>query len=304
MLRDLWRYPVKSVQGEQLPEAAVDDWGIAGDREYGLRDVETGKVVSAKQPKRYPGVLHCRAELDGPNGSGSLRVTLPDGEVIDEHRVGPRLSALTGRRLELTRAAAPGSAAERLKLEDLDPDAAVEVLGSPEEATRHLVRDFELAAAARPGSFFDFAPIHLVSTSTLARLAALEPGLTWSARRFRPNLVVDDGGRPDRFGEDAWLGRDILIGGEVRLRPASATPRCVVVTLPQPGLEHEPGILRAVAGHHRLAARGFGPSACVGMYAEVVRGGSIRAGDSVRLVPAEGRGPGAVARALALRAER
>lgn len=60
-ISSLWRFPVKSMAGEQLSEAALTSRGFVGDRAYALIDVESGKVVSAKSVKRFPGVLSCRA---------------------------------------------------------------------------------------------------------------------------------------------------------------------------------------------------------------------------------------------------
>jgi hypothetical protein len=63
----LWRFPVKSMAGEQLSEAALTARGLLGDCAYALVDVETGKVVSAKSAKRFPGILSCRAAfLEAP----------------------------------------------------------------------------------------------------------------------------------------------------------------------------------------------------------------------------------------------
>ena len=92
-------------------------------------------------------------------------------------------------------------------------------------------------------------------------------------RRFRPNLVVDTAGEAG-FAEDAWEGQTLAIGDAVRLSVTGPCPRCVMTTLPQGDLPPDPGILRAAAQHNR---------ANVGVYAAVLRGGTIRRGDPVRL---------------------
>ena len=76
------------------------------------------------------------------------------------------------------------------------------------------------------------------------------------------------------FVENAWIGHALCIGGEVRLNIAGPCPRCVMTTLPQGDLPKDPGILRTAAQHNRVN---------VGVYANVVRGGSIRRGDPARL---------------------
>jgi uncharacterized protein YcbX len=159
--------------------------------------------------------------------------------------------------------------------------------------------EFTLARAAKPGTFFDFGALHVVTTSTLARLTALHPQSTWDARRFRPNLLVDDGALGDEPIETGWLGRDLLIGPDVRVRVATPTSRCIVVTLAQQELERDATVLRAVATHNRHQVPGGGRKACVGVYAEVVAPGTVRVGDHVEVGDPVGSTPGLVARALA-----
>ena len=74
----LWRYPVKSMQGEALNRALLDERGILGDRALALLDVETGKVASAKSPRMWPNLLDFHAtfgaidvEFDSGLGDGS-----------------------------------------------------------------------------------------------------------------------------------------------------------------------------------------------------------------------------------------
>jgi uncharacterized protein YcbX len=62
----LWRFPVKSMRGEQLQEADVTERGILGDRAYALIDKDTGKVVSAKSVKLFPDLLNCKAAFVEP----------------------------------------------------------------------------------------------------------------------------------------------------------------------------------------------------------------------------------------------
>ena len=119
-------------------------------------------------------------------------------------------------------------------------------------------------------SHFDASPIHLVSMASLQWLQARLPQSRVDERRFRPNITVSSDER-----ELSWLGKTLYIGG-VELRVTAPTGRCVMTTLPQGDLPKDPGILRTAAQHH---------NAGVGVYAAVARGGVIRRGDSVALVP-------------------
>src|SRR5262249_38682802 len=81
-----WRSPVNSMVAEELDSTEVIGRGVLGDRAYALIDVETGKVVSAKNPRRWPNLFEFRAALAGPPEDASAlppaRITLPDGEAV------------------------------------------------------------------------------------------------------------------------------------------------------------------------------------------------------------------------------
>jgi uncharacterized protein YcbX len=135
---------------------------------------------------------------------------------------------------------------------------------------RDTVTDFTLPEE----TFFDCAVVHVLTTATLDRLRELYPQGRFEVRRFRPNIVVQLGSRETSFAENAWIRHTLVIGNEVRLHVTGPCPRCVMTTLPQGDLPRDPGVLRTAAQHNH---------ANVGAYAAVVRGGTIRRGDSVRL---------------------
>ena len=128
--------------------------------------------------------------------------------------------------------------------------------------------EFELPA----GTFFDGATIHLVTSATLDWLAELAPKSNFDVARFRPNFVIECAGSDDGFIENDWVGRTILIGSEVRMLVARPTPRCVMTTLAQGTLPKDPEVLRTAVQNNE---------GNVGVYATVVRGGTVRRGDVV-----------------------
>src|SRR5262245_34568433 len=105
----IMRYPVKSMLGEELNATDVTDRGLLGDRAYALVDVETGKVASAKNPRRWPTLFDFRAAyIEPPRDAGALppvRITFPDGESLttDQPDAEARLSARVGRPVRLAR---------------------------------------------------------------------------------------------------------------------------------------------------------------------------------------------------------
>ncbi len=265
----LWRYPVKSMLGEELDVAAVTERGVRGDRAYALVDRATGKVASAKHPRLWGRLLACQA-----TGAPSPRINLPDGRAVvtGQDDVDAVLSAALGRAVSLA-ATAPAAA----EIERYWPD--VEGL-----QLRDAVTAGPIGLGAPTGTFFDYAPLHLLTTATVDHLRALQPAGRFEARRFRPNLVVAPTGEATGFVENGWIGRTLLIGDEVRLRVTDPTPRCVVPTLPQAGLPRDEGILRTVAKHNRppVPALGGRELPAAGVYAVMEQGGTIRRGDAVR----------------------
>ena len=141
----------------------------------------------------------------------------------------------------------------------------------------------ELGAAAPPGTFVDFAPLHLITTATLDRIAELSPYRRARLERYRPNVVIgtDAGG----FTENDWLGRDLRVGDDLVLRVIARTPRCAIPTLAHGDLPRDTEALRVVARHNRVSPMpDLDPEPCAGIYAQVLNPGRIRVGDQVRPV--------------------
>ena len=270
----LWRYPVKSMQGEELNAADITGTGLLGDRRFAVVDPATGKVAGAKNPRKWPGFFYFRAAYTAPPCVGSalpaIRVTMPDGttattDEADGAGLPKLLSEALGREVTLSAAAAgPGG---------LDTAGSHTEVATAEE---YVIASDEVTAFDLPaGTFFDAASVHLVTTATLDRLRSLYPEGRFEPRRFRPNIIVDTGPDATGFVENDWVGHEICIGEQVRLRVTMATGRCVMTTLPQGDLPKDSGILRAAAQHN---------NAQVGVYAEVISGGRVRRGDTVKLM--------------------
>lgn len=116
-------------------------------------------------------------------------------------------------------------------------------------------------------------------------LAAEHPSGHWDARRFRPNILFDDGGVAGAHGEDGWIGSDLLVAGKIRVFIVAPTPRCPMPTLEQADLGRDLEILRTIARVNRRPLGEFGRFACVGAFAEMVTAGVVGIGDEVAVVP-------------------
>jgi uncharacterized protein YcbX len=273
----LWRYPVKSMMGEELNAAEVTEGGLLGDRAYALVDSSDGKVASAKNPRKWPSLFDFRAALADLPRTGMtmppVRITLPDGTVLsseqpDIHQI---LSTALKRPVALdiakgvhqARTASSGPEARAVTAEEYWPDM---------EGLEHrdTVTDFGLPH----GTFFDAAVVHVLTTATLDGLRVRYPEGRFEIRRFRPNVVIEAANGGTSFVENAWIGRTLAIGDAVRLSITSPCPRCVMTTLAQGDLPRDTGILRTAAQHNQANA---------GVYASVLQGGEVRRGDSVHL---------------------
>lgn len=205
---DIWRFPVKSMGGESLPEAELSDLGIVGDRAWSIHDDATGTTLTAR---RTPELLFASARIE----ADELVITLPDGAEVGEGG-SAQLSSWLGRDVELRAAGA----------HNRDTGGVYEV---PLDAEH----DADWVSWTGPGGAFHdsrWTRLSLVSTATLG---------TWDRRRFRTNVVVDGS------GEDGFVGHRISIGDTV-LDVAKQVDRCVMVSRPQPGLERDLDVLRTI----------------------------------------------------------
>ncbi|HUQ08353.1 MAG TPA: MOSC N-terminal beta barrel domain-containing protein, partial [Kofleriaceae bacterium] len=285
-VRSLVRYPVKSMGGESMSRCAVDKDGIAGDRRFGVVEVDGGRVASGKQPRRWAGLLGMRAAYAaGAAGAGAgasasasagwreaLRVTLADGRELrgDDPALVAELAAMAGRVVRLAEVpiVPPGASAARL--------GAVVIERLETEFDKHpgVEGDLPIGLASPPGSLFDLAPLHLVTQATLDALG--------DVRRFRPNLVIE--ADAPAFSENAWIGRRLRIGASLTVMILKATSRCVIPTLAQGDLPPDPTMLKRINSANRVDDPVVGAAPCVGVYAVVVAPGEVTIGDSLTAV--------------------
>lgn len=261
----LWRYPVKSMLGEELNSSYITERGLVGDRVYAVIDRQTSKVASAKNPRKWGKLFDFRSLfIDQPQVVENIppvRITLPDGSNIssDQNDIDSSLSKVFDREVSLIKA----SSFEKPSYEEYWPD--IDGL-----AQRKKVTDEAMPSK----TFFDIAVIHLLTT-TINRLRELYPEGRFEVRRFRPNIVIDsESGEKNDFIENSWVGKKITIGEDIVITVTGPCTRCVMISLPQGDLPQDLGILRTVARYNQVN---------VGVYASVHHGGTIHRGDPIRL---------------------
>jgi len=272
----LRRYPVKSMLGEDVDAGDVSFTGLAGDRRLAVVSRATGKIASAK-PRLWRDLLTLSAASaqDSATRDSAVRITLPEGKTVwsSDADVDAVLSGLLDEPVTLTATPPPGAALDRAVPEavlrdGVDAQVPAEVM--------------EIGGGGPPGTFVDFAPLHLLTTSTLDRIAELSPHGRADLERYRPNIVIRTAAAG--FTENDWLERNLRVGDDLVLRVIARTPRCAVPTLAHGALPRDPDALRVLARHNRVEPLdSLNPEPCAGVYAEVLRPGRIRTGDPVRL---------------------
>ncbi|MGE2722103.1 MOSC domain-containing protein [Mycolicibacterium celeriflavum] len=287
---ELWRYPVKSLGGERVEHVDIGPRGVTGDRLWAVRDLERDVTASAR---RVPALLNATARYvdplppdAGPGNAPEVAITFPDGTELSssDDAVNAKLSELTGRDMRLTALPpAEDTSLHRLSKHERD-NASIASLRTDfgvDDGERlpdvSMFRIADLAMFARfstpPGMFVDLAPIHVMTTTSLSTVGAEVDGDPLDVRRFRPNVLIALDEPVDGLPETQWTGGHLTVGGAV-LEVTMPTIRCVVPSRPQPGLEVDRRITKAVATRAQR---------CLGSYCWVDSAGAVRVGDTVDL---------------------
>ena len=288
----LWRFPVKSMGGSTVDRLRLDRRGAHADRLWAVRDIERGVTASAR---RVPVLLGCAArylaepEADaGPGNVPGVVITFPDGRELahDDPAVHAALSELVGREMRLVALPpADDTSQHRMTVADsmanfrasqVREDFGLTDTEALPDTSVFSTKDVVTLArfSTPPGTFHDLSPVHLMTTASLRDLSP--DGTGYDVRRFRPTVLVDAADVTQAFPETAWVGGELGIGS-ARLRVTIPTIRCVVPTRPQPEIELDRGITRALAER---------TNRFLGVYADVSTPGVVSVGDEVHVTPA------------------
>ena len=245
-ITQLWRYPVKSFQGEQVDSLDIGPGGAIGDRTLAVVDPVVGKVLTAK---RWADLLLASARIDGDE----VVLTLPDGteHAASDAGVNRALSAWLGRDVRLEAPPADGVLPMEMHTGMSDEDTPLFDWPGP------------------PGTWLDLADAHWLTTASLAAAAALHPAGAWDVRRFRPTALIDT--PATGWAEDDWAA---IALGEVHSDILMPTPRCSMPSRSQPGLARDKAIGATVRDQHENN---------LGAYAAITRAGTLHVGDSVTI---------------------
>jgi hypothetical protein len=300
-IREIWRYPVKSMAGEQRNSCTLGSLGIPADRGWALRDETTGEITNGK---RFPLLMQCSARFRSEPVDESIPqvdITFPDGTTTasDAEDVNQRLSDLLGKPVTLwPRLPANDlehyrrkSKAARVfgKLAKLRPmRAALPTLARFGSANAELREMFSrepnepvpdistlppelMEFTSPPGTYFDAFPLHLLTTSSLEMMKRLNPEAIWDPRRFRPNFLIES--QLSGLLEADW-GLQRFEIGTAQVQCRIPTVRCGMTIHAQTGLPKDPSVLRTIVKD---------ADQNLGIYASVIVPGQVKVGDSVEL---------------------
>lgn len=279
-IAEIWRHPVKSMEGERIERALLGASGIPGDRAWAVRNEDRGAIQGAK---KIPLLMSCKARYASePPANGPApapEITLPSGAVVRAGDAGTaeRVSAAVERRVTLW-PLLPASALEHYKRGAPDhPDMQSELRAMFGRTVDEPLPDFTqfppelMQYESPPGTYFDAYPLLVVTDATLRKLRELAPSSLIDVRRFRPNFVIAT--ESEGFPELAWAGKQLRIGGAA-LDVLVPCPRCVMITHGFGDVPQDAGLMRTVVKE---------ADQNVGAYAKVASGGEVRVGDAVEL---------------------
>src|SRR5687768_16301296 len=264
-IKEIWRYPVKSMAGQRLETCTIGSLGIPGDRGWALRD-ETAKEIT--NGKRIPLLMKCAARYHEEPTNGTIPhvdITLPDGLRINTNnpQLNTILSEVLGKQVTLWpiqpasnkehyRRAQRGSrlagrltqfSAFRSMLPTLTSfgsmNAALREVFSrqPDEPIPDIsiLPPEVLEFTSPPATYSDAFPIHVLTTSPLDTLANFNPTAVWYVRRFRPNFLIKTEAGMEGLIESGWAGRKLRLGN-VELSCEIPAARCGMTTHAQTDL--------------------------------------------------------------------
>src|SRR5256886_4188141 len=251
----LWRYPVKSMRGEEMAELFAGYAGVYGDRLFAFE--------SSASPKGFP------------------FFTGRDQRQMIRYRARFRDLEKAARPVNLNEAekhnANPISAdASELMIDVETPDGKTYAIDDPaliENLRAGLDQKHELTLLRSDKAMTDCRPLSIFAVQTAKKLGE-EAGVGVDKRRFRANVYVDLT-NADGFAEDEFVGRSLRIGSKVTVAVLQRDARCMMITVDPDTAEKTPAILKAVAQAHEGMA---------GVYGAVLVEGTIRKGDPVELL--------------------
>jgi uncharacterized protein len=256
-VESLWRYPMKGMRGEELPEAFMGFSGFYGDRCYAIRDDNGRKGFPYLNGNVQPEMLRCQPQFR--HFEKSLKP--PNLEEASSIAPGVNPTNADENDFDLDVITATG------KILSIDDPLLLELLGE------NLRGEHNLSIARSDRALTDCRPVSLISRQTIRQIER-ESNITLDKRRFRMNIYFNLNSE-EGFGEDNLINRRLRIGNKAEIMVLERDPRCKAISLDPETGEHNPQILKNVAQNHEANA---------GVYCAVLVEGVLTAGDSISIL--------------------
>jgi uncharacterized protein len=256
-VESLWRYPVKSMRGEELDEMFAGYAGVYGDRLFAFESSASPKGFPFFTGRDQRQMIRYRARFRNPE-KAARPVNLGEAEKLP-----PGVNPISAHATELMiDVETPGG-----KTFAIDDPALIDNLRA------NIDGKHELTLLRSDKAITDCRPLSIFTVQSAKKLGE-ETGVDVDKRRFRANVYVDLTSS-DGFAENEFVGRSLRLGSKVVVSVLERDPRCMMITLDPDTAEKSPAILKAVAQAHEGMA---------GVYGAVLAEGMIRKGDPVELL--------------------
>jgi uncharacterized protein YcbX len=256
-VESLWRYPVKSMRGEELDEIFVGYAGVYGDRLFAFESSASPRGFPFFTGREQRQMIRYRARFRNPE-KAARPVNLSEAE-----KLSPNLNPIS-------------ADASELMVDVETPDGKtfpIDDLALIDDLRLNIDGKHALTVLRSDKAITDCRPLSIFAVQTAKKLGE-ETGVAVDKRRFRANVYVDLT-NADGFAEDAFVGKSLRIGSKVIVSVLERDPRCMMITLDPDTADKTPAILKAVAQAHEGMA---------GVYGAVLAEGMIRKGDPVELL--------------------
>lgn len=279
VVKEIWRYPVKSMAGQRVASGLLRVKGLRGDRRWALRDDEHKEIWSGRN---LHAISQCAARyLSEPTADESppVEITLPDGAKVlnNDPSANEKISAALKHPLSLWPIVDPNNLQHyRRKMRDeaeMGQYLAEQFARLPGEPFPNLASapPETMEFVSSPGGYCDVAPLHVLTTASLAHMASVNPNAKWDVRRFRPNIFIETDPQLKGLVDTQWAGKTLVIG-EAHVACSIDAFRCAMTALATPALPKDPSVLRSIVKDANQN---------LGLYAGTAKGGTIKEGDIV-----------------------
>lgn len=282
VIKEIWRYPVKSMSGNKIAKGELTKDGLVGDRLWTIWDEIDNQLVGGKQFRK---IMQLAASFKDEEDFANpiANILFPDGQVVDSKSpyLDNLLSSFIGHPMRL-KLRQKNKEFYLIKKEGKGLTALRQQLGMPANDTMKNLAIFPLNIslmlmkyASPPGQLYDVYPLHFMTTNTLTWLAKAHPKANIDVRRFRPTFLIEGAKKLGDFPERKWLGGYLEVG-EVVIKVGFPTIRCSMPAQAQPHLLQDNEVAKAI----QTTAGQF-----VGSYGRIVKKGVLEEGMEVRYRP-------------------